>query len=140
MPIRPGGPLTEAELVAHFGLDRSVIGKVIRSLRCRSAEEFLHEIPSPDGLRLVVEAASAGGSVSADLAASMRTDIDRFAAFVSSYPGKRRAFLLRLASQLPRRREAADLAARRAMTRATAELLGYRVHTAIATMVVFDGD
>ncbi|MEO0632463.1 MAG: hypothetical protein AAFY46_17300, partial [Planctomycetota bacterium] len=32
------------------------------------------------------------------------------------------------------------LAARRAMTRATAELLGYRVHTAIATMVVFDGD
>ncbi|MEO1535030.1 MAG: hypothetical protein AAFS11_05665, partial [Planctomycetota bacterium] len=30
MPIRPGGPLTEAELVAHFGLDRSVIGKVIQ--------------------------------------------------------------------------------------------------------------
>lgn len=140
MPIRPGGPLTEAELVTHFGLDRSVVGKVIRSLRCRSAEEFLHEIPSPDGLRLIVDAAAARGSVSPDLAASMRTDIDRFAAFVSSYPGKRRAFLLRLASQLPRRREAADLAARRAMTRAAAELLGYRVHTAIATMVVFDGD
>ncbi|MEM9661472.1 MAG: hypothetical protein AAF937_04090 [Planctomycetota bacterium] len=139
-PNPGGGVPNEAELVAQLKLDRSVIGKVIRSLRCRSADEFLHEIPSPDGLRLIVGAAARAGSVTPGRASSMRAEIDRFGAFVSAYPGKRRAFLLRLASQLPKRREAADLAARRSMTRAAAELLGFRVRTAVATMVVFDGD
>ncbi|MEM1072441.1 MAG: hypothetical protein AAGH71_06445 [Planctomycetota bacterium] len=129
----------ETDLIRLLQLDRSVLGRVVRSLHASTPFEFLHEIPSPDGLSLVLDAAVDKGHVSGREQRSARESIARYRRFLNGYPGKRRAVLLRLAASMPSQRAAADLVSRRAMTRAASDLLGYRVRCTVAAMIVFDG-
>ncbi|MEM8756671.1 MAG: hypothetical protein AAGF47_02690 [Planctomycetota bacterium] len=135
----PAGRIREADLIQRLKLDRSVLGRVVRALHAQAPTEFLHELPSPEGLALVLRAASTHAGLSAADRTAGEHAIKAFRRFIVSYPGKRRALLLRLASSMPTQRAAADLISRRAMTKAAADLLGYRVKCTVASMIVFDG-
>ena len=130
----------ERDLADAVGLDRSIVGRMLRAARSDTDLEFVHQLPSADGLRLFFGAAESAGLIDPPAAAAASEAIDAFEHFLDSYPGKRRAFGIRLASLLPKEREQADRAARRAMFRAASELLGYRMKWAALAMLVVDGD
>jgi len=129
----------EKELVETLGLDRSVVGRIVRASRTDNDLELLSELPSPEGLRIIFEAATRTGLLNEDGFTRAANASAEFDAFLDDYPGKRRAFLVRLASDLPSERASADRVARRAMFRASSDLLGYRLQHAVLTMVVVDG-
>lgn len=139
MCVESSGAGREKDLVVALGLDRTVVGRIFRASRTRGNLEFVHELPSPEGLRLVFSAAVQAGLLSGPAGVRAVRAVDAFESFVSGYPGKRRAFLLRLATRLPRERAAADRNARRAMYRAATDVLGYRLRHAVVSMVVADG-
>ena len=138
--VAAAAPWREKEIAATLGLDRSVVGRLVRASRAGTDLELLHELPSAEGLSLIVNAAEQRGWLTADGAGAARVVVADFDAFLDAFPGKRRAFLLRVASEVPGVRDAADRTARRAMYRASSELLGYRMRHAALAMLVLDGE
>ncbi|MEM7807124.1 MAG: hypothetical protein AAF561_03335 [Planctomycetota bacterium] len=126
------GPPAEHVLVDRLGLDRSSVGRVLRALREPSTHAFLAGLPSPEGLTLVAEASSGLGAAT--------TDVERatalFADLIHRHPGKRRGLNARLAAGAPSARERADRDARRAMSKAAAEMVGFRARRIDATLFV----
>lgn len=129
----------ERDLVQTLGLDRSLVGRLVRAGRTTGQRELIQELPSAEGMAAILDALRASGLIDDDLLSAGKASLQRFDAFVDAYPGKRRAVMVRLASELPSERETIDRRARRAMFQAASDLLGYRVRHAVVTLLIVDG-
>jgi hypothetical protein len=126
----------EKTLVAIWGIDRSVAGRLVRAMRTHDSYGFLRELPSPEGLLLIAEAAARSGASEGDIQ-RLHAVVSAWQDIIDSFPGKRRALLTHLSSHDAESRERADTSARRAIFKSAAELIGYSVrHTLAAAFIV----
>lgn len=137
--MRSAASWRERDLLGILGLDRSLVGRLVRAARMPGDLAMVQELPSPDGMTAILNALRDARLIGAASHREATRTLERFEAFVDTYPGKRRAVMVRLASQLPSERSTLDRRARRAMYQAASDLLGYRVRHAVVTLLIVDG-
>jgi hypothetical protein len=84
-----GTPPRPARLIRAAGLDKSLASRLVRSVRAQSEHELMHLVPSPTGLRILVE----GARRAADrkTVAALEGAIQRFEQLLDATPGGRDA-------------------------------------------------
>lgn len=138
--VRGSGAIREKEFVEITGLERSLARRVFQLAEESEDLSFMHRLPSPAGLRLVLVACQERGLIAPAAVADAEKSIDGLESFLSSYPGKRSALLTRLSAMIPEERDSKYRAARRAMFKSASEILGYRVREAAVASLIVDGD
>lgn len=114
-PPRPNG-LTRA-----IGLDKSLAGRLIRAIQSESDLEFMHIVPSPSGLRILMESATGVAEESSldDLAKA----VEQFRRLLDSTPGGRDAIDAMISESSSHVREKAEHTAKRASFKSMSYLL-----------------
>jgi hypothetical protein len=125
----------EKVLRERWQIDRSLVGRVCRGLRIADPLAFAAELPSAEGLAIIAQAARRAGATPAALA-SFSDASKAWSALVDRFPDKRRGLRALLAMHDPDIRSRADLAARRAMFRHAAEVLGYSMRHTVGAMFI----
>jgi hypothetical protein len=133
-----GGPeMRESAVIARLPVERSLAGRLIRAVRSADPYVMLSELPAAQSLDTAIRSAMRCGEPGlARAAADARQPVHAYAALLKTWPGGRRGLTALAASLNPDHRDRADLASRRAAFHHTADLLGYHVDTASATMFV----
>lgn len=117
--------LRPVRLTSVLGLDKSLASRVARALRAADPMEALHELPTPQGLAIVREAASGAGASRLLLEAAREME-ERYGALLSEFSGGRADLDTALAAWLPELRARSLRRARRDVFRGNAMVSGIR--------------
>ncbi len=112
-------------LTRELGIDKTLAGRLLRSLRSNDALQALHLSPAPHGLRIFVEAARRHGA-SDDQCHKAESFIREFEDLIDEFPGGRSALDAALSSWLPEVREQEEKRAKQAVFKAMSSILGYQ--------------
>jgi hypothetical protein len=82
-----GIPPRPMRLMRGPGLDKSLASRLVQATRADNDQEFLHRVPSPTGLRILLE--KARGQVDARLLDRTAEAVERFEALLDTLPGGR---------------------------------------------------
>ncbi|MCC7143252.1 MAG: hypothetical protein IT349_14225, partial [Candidatus Eisenbacteria bacterium] len=72
-----GATIRPTKLATHLSLDKSLVSRLVRSLRADSSADLIHHIPSPTGLGMFLQAAESAG-VSPQRCGEARRAVDDF--------------------------------------------------------------
>ena len=111
-------------LVERAKLDKSLASRVVRGLRTPPDASALAELPSPKGLRKVLE--SARKSAPRELLAELERDIQAYESFAAEFSGGRPEMLAVVSDWLPDARASAERTARQRLHTAWADVAGKR--------------
>ncbi|GJM44647.1 MAG: hypothetical protein DHS20C21_14890 [Gemmatimonadota bacterium] len=117
----PGG--TPALLVRRLGIDRSLAGRLSRALRTDDDLEFLHFLPAPTGLRILLDAAAECDG-NAERIKTAQSAVDRFHALIDETPGGRATLDAAISAHSTRARERNEKSSKQAIYKAMSYLLG----------------
>lgn len=123
-----GDPPRPSRLVRLAGLDKSMASRLAQAARAGSDAELLHLLPSPAGLRMLLERAAAaglGGSLSLPAAAA----VEQFQALIDHLPGGRQALDARIGEHSDQVRQKREHMARQAAFKAQSFLFGHYCDT-----------
>jgi hypothetical protein len=123
-----GRPPRPIRLMRGIGLDKSLASRLVQAVRADSDAEFLHLLPSPTGLRILIEHSRAVPAVAEELPA-LEHAAERFAALLDALPGGRQALDARLGEDLSSIRERREHMARQASFKAVSFLFGHFCET-----------
>lgn len=119
-----GQPTRPMHLVRRIGLDKSLASRLAQASRADTEAEFLHRLPSPTGLRILIERSRLAGLAEAWLPALSQA-VDDFAQLLDGLPGGRQALDARLGSQQHTIRARREQMARQASFKAVSFLFGH---------------
>lgn len=119
-----GQPTRPMHLVRRIGLDKSLASRLAQASRADTEAEFLHRLPSPTGLRILIERSRQAGLAEAWLPALSQA-VDDFAQLLDGLPGGRQALDARLGSQQHTIRARREQMARQASFKAVSFLFGH---------------
>lgn len=122
-------------LCSRLGIDKSLASRLVRAVRCESDIEFLHRVPSPSGLRILLGRARRAGIVRSRIEAVER-EVDRFHEFIVSTPGGKDAIDAHVAEASLEVRENREHVARQAAYKAMSFLLGYYCEALTTTLIL----
>jgi hypothetical protein len=122
-----GTPPRPSRLTRGLGLDKSLASRLVQAIRADSDAEFLHRLPSPTGLRMLLDAARVRG-VAAPLLA-LAEGVDRFEAVINGLPGGRQALDAQLGATSHLIRARREHVARQASFKALSFLFGHYTET-----------
>jgi hypothetical protein len=122
-----GAPPRPVRLIRGIGLDKSLASRLVQATRAESDLQFLHAIPSPTGLRMLLD--RAGGQAEASLIRRARGEVDRFEALLDALPGGRQALDARMGERLSTIRIKREQMARQASFKAVSFLFGHYCET-----------
>jgi hypothetical protein len=133
---RVGGPSPRpATLARVLKIDATLSGRLIRALRPRNVADVIHELPSPEGFRIVLSAA-----LRHDISPEMRDQAARaireFELLLDDLPGGRATLDTIAAEWSPATRERAENSARQAIYKSMSSLLGVVTDVTFETVVV----
>jgi len=131
-----GAPLRPSRLIQRLGIDKSLASRLTRALRAGSTGELLHLIPSPSGLRSVLDRA-AEKSADPGRLASAEDCVVRFQELLDGLPGGRAALDASLSRSHPELRETRERSSRQAAFKAMSYLLGYYCES-LATALILE--
>jgi hypothetical protein len=126
---RPGA------LIAKTGIDKTLAGRIVRTVRAPDALTALQGSPAPEGLRKFLRAVATAG-VPARIRARVETAIRGFEAVVSQFAGDRAALDTAIAAWLPRARLQGERDARRWVFKSVSFLLGRYADAAIGATIL----
>lgn len=131
-----GRPPRPVKLMRSIGLDKSLASRLVQAVRADSGEQFLHLLPSPTGLRILVERSRGEPAAAPHLPAFERA-VDAFAALLDALPGGRQALDARLGEGESSIRERREHMARQASFKAVSFLFGHYCETLTTTLFLF---
>lgn len=131
-----GQPPRPVRLMRRIGLDKSLASRLVQAVRAESDPQFLHLLPSPTGLRILVER-SRHEPAAADWLPAVERAVDAFAALLDALPGGRQALDARLGEDLSSIRERREHMARQASFKAVSFLFGHYCETLSTAMFLF---
>ena len=124
-----------SDLVRRFGLDKSIASRLSRSLRADSPYEFLHFVPSPAGLALVL-ASIERRSPSGEAMRQARARVQEFDDLLASFPGGRSALDALISHELLDVRQRAERTAMQSVFRAMSSLLGFQCDVVSSAIIL----
>ena len=128
-----GVPPRPFRLTQGLGLDKSIASRLVQAVRADNDLEFLHQVPSPTGLRLLLQQAQGRVAPSELLAAEAA--VRRFEALLDALPGGRQALDAQMGESSSGIRERREQMARQASFKAQSFLFGHFCETLTTTMV-----
>jgi len=130
-----GSSARPSTLARTLSIDPSLSARVLRALRSDDVADVIHEIPSPEGLRIILAAATRHGIDPAARDTAARA-IREFEVLLDEIPGGR-ATLDSIASEWsPATRERAEHSARQGIYKSMSSLLGFFAETSMQTVIV----
>lgn len=117
------------------GLDKSLASRLVQAAKAESDLQFLHLVPSPTGLRMLLDRARE----LADAALVERTGaaIERFQSLLDALPGGRQALDAHMGESQASIREKREHIARQASFKAVSFLFGHYCETLATALFVF---
>lgn len=131
-----GQPPRPVRLMRRIGLDKSLASRLVQAAKADSDSQFLHLLPSPTGLRILLERSRQVPEAAERLPAFERA-VDAFAALLDALPGGRQALDARLGEGLSSIRERREHMARQASFKAVSFLFGHYCETLSTAMFLF---
>lgn len=129
------GPSPRPSALARIlAIDKTLAAKLLRSIRAPDTAEVLNEIPSPEGLRIVLSALP-----SSAVHAERQRAADAIRAFellIDEFPGGRSALDAAAGEFSPALRERTQHAAKQGMFRAMSSLLGYSADVSLSSVII----
>jgi len=131
-----GVPPRPVRLMRRIGLDKSLASRLVQATRVDTDQQFLHAAPSPTGLRILLDRASAHADGPADpaLLQAAAAAVDRFETLLDTLPGGRQALDALLGATSAAIRRKREQVARQASFKAQSFLFGHYCDT-LATAV-----
>jgi hypothetical protein len=123
-----GQPPRPIRLMRGVGLDKSLASRLVQAVRADSDAQFLHLLPSPTGLRILIDRSQGAPEAAAWLPA-LGQAVDDFAALLDALPGGRQALDARLGKDSSAIRERREHMARQASFKAVSFLFGHYCET-----------
>ncbi len=122
-------------LARTLAVDASLSARILRALRSDDVADVIHEIPSPEGLRIILAAATRHGidPNARDIAARAIRD---FEILLDELPGGRATLDSIAAEWSPATRERAEHSARQGIYKSMSNLLGFFAETSMQTVIV----
>jgi hypothetical protein len=117
------------------GLDKSLASRLVQAAKAESDMQFLHLVPSPTGLRMLLDRAHelAGGALIERTAAA----VERFQSLLDALPGGRQALDAHMGESQASIREKREHIARQASFKAVSFLFGHYCETLATALFVF---
>ncbi len=134
LALLAGTPPRPVRLTQGVGLDKSLASRLVQAVRAESDAAFLHRVPSPTGLRILLERAQ--GHVDASLLRDLQAAVRRFEALLDALPGGRQALDAQLGETLAPAREKREQIARQASFKAQSFLFGHFCDTLTTALFV----
>jgi hypothetical protein len=134
-----GTPPRPVRLMRGIGLDKSLASRLVQAVRADSDEQFLHLLPSPTGLRILIERSRGDPAAAAGLPALER-GVEAFATLLDALPGGRQALDARLGEGQSSIRERREQMARQASFKAVSFLFGHYCETLTTSLFLFPAD
>lgn len=131
-----GQPWRPVRLMRKVGLDKSLASRLVQAARAESDSQFLHLLPSPTGLRILIER-SRGEPAAGPWLPAFERAVDDFAGLLDALPGGRQALDARLGEGSSSIRERREHMARQASFKAVSFLFGHYCETLATTMFLF---
>ena len=122
-----GTPPRPVRLMRSAGLDKSLASRLVQATRAESDLDFLHKVPSPTGLRILLD--KARGRVDAGLLRQAGVAVQGFEALLDTLPGGRQALDAQLGERSGGIRERREQMARQAAFKAQSFLFGHFCET-----------
>ena len=130
-----GQPPRTGRLGRRLGIDKSLASRLVRALSGESNLELVHRIPSPTGLRMVLESARRAG-IAAPLIAAAEVEVERLDAFFHATPGGKDAIDAHISESSQEVREARENSSKQAVYKAMSFLLGYYCEALTSTLIL----
>ena len=124
-----------ATLARAIKIDATLAGRMVRALRSRNVSDVIHEIPSPEGLRIVLAAASRH-DIPADVRDHSARAIREFELLLADLPGGRATLDTIAADWSPATRERAENSSRQSIFKSMSNLLGVLADGAFETVFI----
>lgn len=124
-----------ARLVGELHVDKSLASRLVRALRADSPFAFIYFVPSPTGLRMVLDAAGAAG-VDAELCAAARRATEMFQDLLDDLPGGRTSLDTLISESVVEVRERAERTAKQAVHKSMSYLLGFHCETITSALML----
>lgn len=115
-------------LARALRIDDSLAARLVRSVRASEPLSSLRELPSPQGLRLFLEAAGRAGVTEATTARAEEA-VGRFAQLIDGLPLGRASLNTAIDGWMPSGRARAERAGKQAVYKALSQTLGFTVDT-----------
>lgn len=133
-----GTPPRPVRLVQALGLDKSLASRLVVATRADGDDDFLHQVPSPTGLRILLQRAD--GAAEPSLLRDLAAAVQRFEALLDTLPGGRQALDARLGQQAPAIRERREATARQAAFKSASFLFGHYGELLTTALFLRPGD
>ncbi len=129
-----GTPPRPVRLTQQLGLDKSLASRLVQAAKAASDAEFLHVLPSPTGLRMLLDRSRA--LIDAALQQRAHAATDRFEALLDTMPGGRQALDAHIGETAAPVRERREQMARQASFKAVSFLFGHYCDTLVTSLFV----
>jgi hypothetical protein len=133
MDLHAGRPARGVRLTRTLGLDKSLASRLVRACASVGDGEFVHHLPSPTGLRKLLDAAQAQGSDTGAAAAA----VDVYQQLLDRLPGNRQALEAQLGCSSRLVRERLGHASRQAVFKAQSYLFGHGCDTIASALFLW---
>jgi hypothetical protein len=129
-----GTPPRPVRLTQQLGLDKSLASRLVQAAKAASDAEFLHVLPSPTGLRMLLDRSHA--LIDAALQQRARVATDCFEALLDTMPGGRQALDAHIGETAAPVRERREQMARQASFKAVSFLFGHYCDTLVTSLFI----
>jgi hypothetical protein len=129
-----GTPPRPVRLTQQLGIDKSLASRLVQAAKAASDAEFLHVLPSPTGLRMLLDRSHA--LIDGALQQRARTATDRFEALLDTMPGGRQALDAHIGETAAPVRERREQMARQASFKAVSFLFGHYCDTLVTSLFI----
>lgn len=130
-----GDPPRPMRLTQGPGLDKSLASRIVQAVRSHGDHEFLHQVPSPNGLRILLQHAK--GLADASLLRDVDAAVRRFEALLDTLPGGRQTLDAQMGEASTEIRERREQIARQASFKAQSFLFGHFCETLVTSLFVY---
>jgi hypothetical protein len=131
-----GGSLPrQSRLTRNLKLDKSLASRLSRAFKAERPLEFMHSIPSPAGLRILLKAALRAG-LDPDVSTRAERSVTRFQALIDDTPGGLATLTATIAASSPEARKRSERSAKQAVFRAMSYLLGFQCESAATAFII----
>ena len=118
-----GDPPRPMRLTQGPGLDKSLASRIVQAVRTHNDSEFLHTVPSPTGLRILIQ--HAAGLAGASLLRDMEAAVNRCESLIDALPGGRQTLDAQMGEASTVIRERREQIARQAAFKAQSVRFGH---------------
>jgi len=121
-------------LARRLKIDKTLTGRILRSVKANDPFEVIHNAPAPHGLRIFLQAAEKAG-VNPELRARAEQSITDFESLIHTFPEGRAALEAAISDHIPEIRRQNERAAKQAVYKSMSYLLGYQAEASLLTSV-----